>query len=301
MGKKIFKVLLILLVICGAYWFGKRATYPRPLPIGIPGVRQFIGEEPSFEEVPSPMGKEAFSDIGGREVLVEEAAEEGSISERLVIKRGNLSLLVKETLKAVEEATKMTGDLGGFILSSRIWYSDEKKEQMQGEVVLKVPSDKFSEVLEKLKGLAIKVVSESTTGQDVTEEYVDLESQLKNLEATEEQLREIMKRSGTVTEILQVQRELTRIRDQIERTQGRMKYLQESAAMATITVYIATEEEELPIVEEEWRPMKVVKAALRALVGFWQRITDTGIWFVVFFSPFILLVFLIWLIRKIRK
>jgi hypothetical protein len=293
-GKKIFKILVILLIIYGAYWFGKRATSPQPLSTRTPGVTQFLDEKPSLvEKAPSETGE------GG--VAVEESTEEGSISERLVIKRGNLSLLVKETARAVEEAMKVAGDLGGFILSSRTWYTDEKKEQMQGEVVLKVPADKFSEALEKLKGLAIKVVSEYTTGQDVTEEYVDLESQLKNLEATEEQLREIMKRSGTISEILQVQRELTRIRGQIESNQGRMKYLRESAAMATITVYIATEEEELPIVEEQWRPMKVVKAALRSLLVFWQRIADTVIWFVVFFSPFILLVSLIWLIRKIRK
>lgn len=80
-----------------------------------------------------------------------------------------------------------------------------------------------------------------------------------------------------------------------------MKYLRERAKMATITVNIATEEEELPIVEEKWRPMKVVKAALRSLVRFWQRIGNTFIWFGVFLSPFILLGLLIWLMRKMRK
>jgi len=145
------------------------------------------------------------------------------------------------------------------------------------------------------------VVNEQTTGQDVTEEYTDLESRLRNLEATEGQLLEIMKRAGKIPEVLEVQRELTKNRDQIEITKGRMKYLKESAAMSTITVSIATEEEELPIVEEEWRPMKIVKAALRSLVKFWQKIASTLIWLGIFFSPFVLLGILIFLLRKIRR
>lgn len=292
MKKKILVAIIILLAIFCAYWLGGRGRYPRPLPM-TPQFRAPVSQmQPLMKEevLPAP-----------RAGKVEEKAEEGSISERLVIKRGNLSLLVKETLKAVEEAKKIAENLGGFVLSSHTWYTDAQKERVQGEVVIKVPSDKFSEAIGELKDLAIKVVSEQTTGQDVTEEYVDLESRLKNLEATEEQFRAIMKRSGKISEILEVQRELTRVRNQIEVAKGRMKYLKESAAMATITVNIATEEEELPIVEEKWRLMKVVKAALRALVRFWQKISGAVIWFGVFFSPFILLGLLIWLIRKIRR
>ena len=292
MKKKILIVIAILLAISGAYWLGGRGRYPRPLPM-TPQLRAPVSKtQPLMKEevLPAPgAGK------------VEEKAEEGSISERLVIKRGNLSLLVKETLKAVEEVKKIAENLDGFVLSSYTWYTDAQKERVQGKVVIKVPSDKFSEAIGKLKDLAIKVVSEQTTGQDVTEEYVDLESRLKNLEATEEQFRAIMKRSGKISEILEVQRELTGVRSQIEVAKGRMKYLKESAAMATITVNIATEEEELPIVEEKWRLMKVVKAALRALVRFWQKISSAVIWLGVFFSPFILLGLLIWLIRKIRR
>lgn len=293
MKKKILIVIAILLAIFGAYWLGGRRRRLIPLPMIAPQLRAPVSKtQPLMKEevLPAPgAGK------------VEEKAEEGSISERLVIKRGNLSLLVKETLKAVEEVKKIAENLGGFVLSSHTWYTDAQKERVQGKVVIKVPSDKFSEAIGKLKDLAIKVVSEQTTGQDVTEEYVDLESRLKNLEATEEQFRAIMKRSGKISEILEVQRELTRVRSQIEVAKGRMKYLKERAKMATITVNIATEEEELPIVEEKWRLMKVVKAALRALVRFWQKISSAVIWFGVFFSPFILLSLLIWLIRKIRR
>jgi len=292
MKKKILIVIAILLAISGAYWLGGRGRYPRPLPM-TPQLRAPVSKtQPLMKEevLPAPgAGK------------VEEKAEEGSISERLVIKRGNLSLLVKETLKAVEEVKKIAENLDGFVLSSYTWYTDAQKERVQGKVVIKVPSDKFSEAIGKLKDLAIKVVSEQTTGQDVTEEYVDLESRLKNLEATEEQFRAIMKRSGKISEILEVQRELTGVRSQIEVAKGRMKYLKERAKMVTITVNIASEEEELPIVEEKWRLMKVVKAALRALVRFWQKISSAVIWLGVFFSPFILLGLLIWLIRKIRR
>ena len=296
MKKKFFIIGAILLAVFGAYLMGKRGKYSEPLSLITPQFKSPTNTTQSLmkeEILPAP----GTADVS----RIEEETEAGSISDRLIIKRGSFSLLVKETLKAVEEAEKIAESLSGFVLSSHTWYSDEKQERMKGEVTIKVPVDKFSEAISQLKGLAIKTVSEQITGKDVTEEYTDLESRLRNLEATEEQLLEIMKRAGKITEILEVQRELTRVRGQIETTEGRMKYLKESAVMSTLSVYIATEEEELPIVEEKWRPMRVIKASLRTLIGFWQKIANTLIWIGVFFSPFIVLVILIWLVGKIRR
>lgn len=296
MKKKVFFLLLFILLLYAVYSLGTRRLQPsRPLP-SVSGPTQFFNEG----ALRTP-GEFAEEELAKESLEREEPTEEGSLSERLVIKRGSLSLLVKNTLEAVKGVQEAAEELGGFVLSSRTWYTDEKQERMKGEVTIKVPGEKFSEAMDKLKALALKVVSEQTFGQDVTEEYTDLESRLRNLEATETQLLEIMKRAGKISEVLEVQKELTRVREQIETTKGRMKYLKESAAMSTITATIATEEEELPIVEERWRPIKVVKDALRSLVSFWQRIANVVIWGVIFLGPLIFIGLIIWLIRKLRR
>lgn len=227
--------------------------------------------------------------------------EGGSPSERLVIKSGTLSLLVKAVRESVDQMQKLAADLEGFVVDSQITVVDEKKENLRATVTIRVPSEKFDEALKTLKDSALKVTSERTSGQDVTEEYTDLQSRLRNLEATEAQLLKIMERAGEIKDVLSVQQELTRVREQVEKTKGRIKFLEESAAMSRITAHFATEEEELPIVEEGWRPLATAKAALRTLVSFGQAVADKLIFALVFFSPVIVIVLVIWAARSIRR
>jgi len=254
--------------------------------------------------LPDTLVSESIPTVGGGEEAKLASAEEpetaagGSISERLVIKTATLSLLVKNTAAAVEKVKEAATQLSGFVLSSRTYFTDAKKEHLVGEVTIKVPQEKFSEAVKLLKEQALKVESESIQGRDVTEEYTDLESRLRNLEAAETQLLKLIERSGEVSDILEVQREITRVREGIELIKGRMKYLTESAQMSTITAYIATEESELPIVEEGWRPLAVAKKALRSTVAFWQSIGSALIWMAVFGAPLALLVVLLRLLRR---
>lgn len=276
--------------------FGYRSSNEEPLSAPAP-----MGMVKTFRETGMPDEEYQETEAPGMGSPGETALEEGSLSQRLVIKTGVLSLLVKNTLEAVKSVQSLAENLGGFVLSSRTWYLDEKQERMKGEVTLKVPVDQFSEALNQLKNLALKVASEQTSGRDVTEEYTDLESRLRNLEATEAQLLEIMKKAVEIPDVLSVQRELTTVRSQIEQLKGRMKFLRESAQMSTITVTIATEEEELPVVEEKWRPLKVAKDALRSLVSFWQNISNMVIWSAIFFAPFMVLFLIYKFIRKLRR
>jgi len=231
----------------------------------------------------------------------ESAAPTSSPSERLVIKTGSLSLLVKSVRESVETMQKLATDLGGFVVDSQITVIDEKKENLRATVTVRVPAEKFDDALRTIKKAALKVESEQTSGQDVTEEYTDLQSRLRNLEATETQLLKIMERAGEIKDVLAVQTELTRVREQIETAKGRIKFLEESARMSAITADFATEAEELPIVEEGWRPLATAKTALRSLISFSQTITDKLIYALVFFSPVIVVVLIIWLVKKTRK
>jgi len=284
------KLFLLAVAVLVGYWFGQKSV--RPIPLRVPmtsPVRELgpnIGEKMTLEEASVETG---------------ESEESGSPSEHLVIKTATLSLLVKEVRQSVEKMQKLATDFGGFVVDSSITVVDEKKEHLRGTVTIRVPDEKFDEALKTLKDNALKVESEQTSGQDVTEEYTDSQSRLRNLEATEAQLLKIMERAGEIKDVLAVQQELTRIREQIETTKGRIKFLEESAALSSITAYFATEEEELPIVEERWRPLATIKSALRSLISVSQALADKLLYVLVFFSPIIAIVLVVWFLKKFRR
>ena len=289
--KNKLNLILVLAVLAVGYWLGQKPPPTSPILRTAEVSPQRLAEDLYF-------GKEAG--VPNESVMIEEEAG-GSPSERLVIKSGTLSLLVKAVRESVGEMQKLATDLEGFVVDSQITIVDEKKQSLQATVTIRVPSEKFDEALKTLKDNALKVTSEQTSGQDVTEEYTDLQSRLRNLEATEAQLLKIMERAGEIKDVLSVQQELTRIRGQIETTKGRIKFVEESAAMSRITAYFATEEGELPLVEEGWRPLATAKAALRSLVSFGQTVADKLIFALVFFSPVLVVALVVWVARFSRR
>jgi hypothetical protein len=172
-----------------------------------------------------------------------------------------------------------------------------------GVIVVRIPFKIFEAGIGSVKSLG-EVVSESIHGSDVTAEYVDLDSQIKNLRASEQQFLEIMKRAGSITEVLAVQNELTRVRGQIEGIQGRMKYLKESAEMSSLTVNLSTDPSALPIVENDssqWKPVVVVKDALRNLLEVGKGLVNLLIWAVIFIPVWGGAIAIAWFVYKRMK
>ncbi len=153
--------------------------------------------------------------------------------QRMIIRTGNLYLVVEDVASAMQQIMDMAGANGGYVVNSNSWKDNER---MMGNISIRVEAARFFDSLASLKALAVEVRSETTSGQDVTEEYIDLEAQLTTLEASETQLLALMEQAGTVEEILGVQQELTRTRTQIEQVKGRMQYLEQSAALSMISV-----------------------------------------------------------------
>lgn len=233
----------------------------------------------------------------------EKTIDTGSVSletpSRLVIKTGNLNLVVRNVSETAKKIIQYTEEKGGWVVNSSI---SEVKEVPSGTITVRIPSEIFEDAIEYFKKLAEKVSFEGRKAEDVTEEYVDLQSRLRNLEATEAQLLEIMKRSGTISEVLSVQRELTTVREQIEKTKGRIQYLEKSAKMASLTINLALSEELLPIPPaEKWRPIYVMKKAWRSAVGSLRGISYLLIWIIVYGIIWIPLMAIILGIRKFLK
>jgi molybdopterin converting factor small subunit len=144
-----------------------------------------------------------------------------------------MQLVVTDVTEALKQITNLAGTYGGFVVNSNV---QENQNRLYGNISIRVLSERFNDALAALRAMAVDVRSESTSGQDVTEEYTDLSAKLRNLQAAETQLLKLMEQAGKVTEILEVQKELVQTRGEIEQTKGRMQYLEKSSDLAFIQV-----------------------------------------------------------------
>ncbi|MFH1646735.1 MAG: DUF4349 domain-containing protein [Chloroflexota bacterium] len=216
------------------------APAPAPMPAPMPpaqssgpfGSRDTVVVQtppPLITIPPAPSGTTAPTLTYGE---VAQAGQPGE-SDRMVIRTGDLSLVVTDVAGAIEQITRLAESYNGFVVSSNVW---QERDRMMGNIAIRVDAAHFDDAIHGLHGLAVEVRQESTSGQDVTEEYIDLSSRLKNLEAAEAQLLKLMEQAGKVSDILEVQRELVKTRGEIEQTRGRMQYLEQSSSMSFIQV-----------------------------------------------------------------
>jgi hypothetical protein len=151
---------------------------------------------------------------------------------RMVIRNANLSLQVADVDAAVDRARQLAQAGGGFVSGSN---TRLEQGRTVADLNLQVRADALDTTLQSLRGLG-KVDSETSSSQDVTEEYVDLDANLRNLQASESAILRLMDRAQRIEDIISLQRELTTVRGQIERIQGRKTYLERRTDMATVSV-----------------------------------------------------------------
>ena len=221
--------------------------------------------------------------------------------QRLIIRTADMAIVVADTEATMKTIAQMVEKNGGWVVSSSAYQYSETA--MSGDITARVPADGFTSALEAVRGLAIEVQHETTSGQDVTEEYVDLSSRLENLESTAARVRSFLDETKTVEEALAVNQELSRLEGEIAVIKGRMKYLSQSAAFSTISVHLTPDEAARPIEVAGWRPEGVAKDALESLIGFLQFLVEATIWIVIFLLPVVIILGIpIWLVvRFVRK
>lgn len=206
---------------------------------------------------------------------------------RLIIKNAELKLLVADTDVAIDRVTQIAADTGGYIISSRIRYDEWLgKKYKYASITIGVPVDRFELAMRRLRNVALRVMDETASGQDVSDEYVDLQSRLGNLEATRDRIRQFLDQAQTVEESLRVNEELAAIEEQIEQVRGRMNYLFDRAAYSTITVQI---DPELPqpthTPTPPWSPSQTVQQAGQTLGSIARVLTEIAIWFAIVVVP----------------
>ncbi|MBA7676947.1 hypothetical protein ES703_85193 [subsurface metagenome] len=175
--------------------------------------------------IPAPTPAPAPSPVNGGDLTID--------ADRMIIRTANMQLVVDDVRNTIDKITDLAQNLEGYVVNSSSW---KEGERVVGQITVRVPSSDFHYAMSVLRSMAVEVNSETTSSQDVTEEYVDLEATLRNLEATEAQLLKLMEKAVKVEDILNVQRELSRVQQDIERTKGRMQYLERTSAMSLIQV-----------------------------------------------------------------
>jgi hypothetical protein len=226
----------------------------------------------------------------------EQPGTTSALLNRQMVARASIALVVANADEAVRSIETIMQDVGGFISTANLYnqYSGDTPV-LAGNVTLRVPAEALEQTMTRLEGLALQVGSRTITREDVTDQYTDLDAQLRNLQATEEELRAMLtevreKPNATPEDILAVHNRLTEIRGQIEQVQGRKNMLDNLIGLSTIEVSLSPDAASLPVVETGWRPAAEFRSATRSLVSGLQTLGTALIWFVVAVVPVLLLI-----------
>jgi hypothetical protein len=178
----------------------------------------------------------------GQQVSLDQASNSQAMAEamnRKIIRNGELTLEVADPLDAQRKISSIAETLGGFVVTSEAKQrraADGASEQLEVNLVIRVPAPQFGPAMEQIRSAGGRVIADKETGQDVTEEFIDLEAHIKTQKALEDQFLEIMKRANKVEEALEVQRQIAEVRTEIEKLEGRKRFLENHASLSTITV-----------------------------------------------------------------
>lgn len=288
-------LLVTMLTACGA----SRA----------PEAAQIAAAPPVMAEVAPAEARDSASggtsaDYSGRIEPIEQilyAAAQPQES-RVIIYTGNISLVVQDTREAMTAITGLAQEQGGYVSASNIYQAGEVP---RGSITIRVPAESYLGTLEKLRALAVRVESENSGTEDVSEEFTDLQARKANLEVTEKALQQLLEerqRVGSTSDILEVYRELTGVRGQIEEIEGRLRFLANKAALSTITIDLIPDVLSQPVSVAGWEPQGVAKEAVQALVIALQGLVNVTIWLAIFILPLLIIflipvVLVIWVIR----
>ncbi len=223
--------------------------------------------------------------------------------ERLIIRNADLAIVVDDTEETLEAIEALVAEAGGWVVNSNVWETSGVK---RGSVTVRVPADELDPFLDEVHTLANEVTSESISGQDVTEEYVDLQAQLSNLKATADRVRGFLDEARDVEEALSVNAELSRLEGEIERITGRMQYLERSARFSSVSIEITPDELAQPVTIGRWQPQGTARGAIQALIKALQWLVDALIVIGLFVLPLVLVIggplyLFIRFLRKRRK
>jgi hypothetical protein len=225
--------------------------------------------------------------------------------QRLIIRTGSVSLMAENTRVAQASIEAMINEMasaGAFIVNSNEYGGGEGVSPYVN-MQIRVPAERFDEAMDRITALAVEgtTPTRSESGDDVTEEFVDLQARLESLESARDRLLDIMANAQTTEDLLQAEQQLTQREAEIESIKGRVQYLQQSAALSSISIdlqpYILSQP-----VDTRWRPAETIRRAAEALLNSLRGVGDFLIFVTIFCGPWLLVIIpvLYLLVRFVR-
>lgn len=211
--------------------------------------------------------------------------------DRLIIRNGSITVVVEDPTdvrQQIQDLVAEMADQGAFVVSSQEF--GEANDLPYIHMNIRVPSTEFASTMDWLASTAVEGTNpnRSETADDVTEEYVDLSARLESMEAARDRLLEIMENAETTEDLLQAEQQLTIREAEIESIQGRLQYLQQSAALSLIDINLQPYILNQPI-ETGWKPAETVRSATESLINSAQGMVDFLIFSVIAILPWLLI------------
>jgi len=239
------------------------------------------------------------AESAGQISAYDQSAAIAKAAERIVIKDGNLDLVVVDPAASMERISALAEELGGFVVKANLYQErlQSGADVPRATITIRVLAEHMDEAMQRIRKESDRLpLSETVNSQDVTRDYTDLQSRLRNLERTEAQLQEIMASATKTEDVLSVYNQLVSVREQIEVIKGQIKYYEESAALSAITVNLIANEAVKPLSIGGWQPGGVIKQAIQALINAVMYIFYAAIWVILFVLPVLLLIFAIFIL-----
>jgi hypothetical protein len=202
-----------------------------------------------------------------------------------IVRTGSLSLQVEDLTAAIRTARDAVRGMGGYVAGSRQTNDGDKSV---AEVTYRIPSDRWDDALDAIRKVARKVLGEETGSVEVTGQLIDLEARIANLRASEKALQAIAQRATKISDILEVENQLSNVRGQIEQLDAQRTHLSDQASYGTLTVTYGIEVAAVTQAAKGWNAGQEVDRATASLVDFLQAVTTAGIWFAIVWLPILL-------------
>lgn len=266
--------------------------------------KEFSSQDMSEAESSNEIATEEAENVASDSDESAEVSTEGAVVEtnRMIIHQASLSVNVKELDKAQANIEQKVAQYGGYIVESNVYQEDDQTSS--GNMVVRIPEKHFEKFLADAEGQAAKVLERNVTGQDVTEQYVDLQSRVKSKRAVEERLLSFMSKAQKTEDLLKISADLAKVQEEIEVMVGKMKYLENQTAFSTVELFMS--ENKVVVPEIESKELNTWEKTKKQLATSTNSLLATGSALIIFFIgnlPVLLILTLIglgvyWFVRK---
>lgn len=280
--------LVVLTLIGGALFFAAGSFGGAGAP-----MESYRSLDPAIAPLSANPQVEFYGGSGGASDYSYEQTVANVTAERLVIQTVDMSVVVPDPKARMGEIADLAVGMGGFVVSSNLYQSTYGPNQIEAPEVtmtIRVPSQRLDEALEKIKEGAVEVPYENRSGEDVTNQYVDLQSRLKAKQDAEKKLLEIMDTATNAEDVLAIYMQIQNIQTEIEVLKGQIKYYEESVALSAVSIRLIAEETVQPIEIGGWKLQGTASDAVQDLIRFTQGFARFLIRFFLSYLPALILI-----------